>query len=170
MSTFRKDETKQVWQHSYFEQLRWKSLPRMWDLAEHLNWSVLLLIVVVPLAENRWCTRNQCHPLEDCIYFLVGLRGYIFLCGYRSNMNCEWYFCFKTRKIAPFPPKRIVSVAELSIAPTVFLDASPHQASGTWQTIRLKNRKEMGKILMHEQSNEECQSHASYSLLMTRTA
>lgn len=41
------------------------------------------------------------------------------------------------------------------------LSASPHQTSGSWQIIRLKNKTGVGETLMHGQSNEECQSHAS---------
>lgn len=40
-----------------------------------------------------------------------------------------------------------------------FLDASSHQASRIRQTVKLKNGEGMVEILMHEQSNEECQSH-----------
>ena len=137
-----------------------KSLPLMWGLAEHLNWSVLLLIMVDPLAENRWCMRKQCCPLEDAVSFSVGLRGYIFLWGYQLNMDCKQRFCFKSKKNSSIPSKENHVSSRALYCSHCFPDASPHQASGTWQPIRLKNRKGMGEVLMHEESNEECQSHA----------
>lgn len=122
--------------------------------------------------DNRWCMRKQCHSLEDGICFSEGLRGYIFLCDYWITIEYELQviLLLQNKKNSSIPSKENRVSSKALCCSRCFLYASPHQASGTWQTIRLKSRNGMGAILMHEQSSEECQSHTCYRFSMTRMA
>lgn len=137
----RKKEIQQVCQLSYLQQLCWKSLPRMWDLAEHLKWSITLLIMVVPLAEDRWHMRKHAVLLQMvCISYQDWEMTYL-----SATINRIWTasdtFASKQGNSSIPSKEHHVSSSALYCS-HCFLDASHHQASGTSQgNIKLRNRK-----------------------------
>lgn len=155
MSTLRKKEIQQVCQLSYLQQLCWKSLPRMWDLAEHPKWSIALLIMVVPLAEDRWHMRKHAVLLQMvCISYQERWHIYLRL---SIEYGLQVTLLLQSKEIAPFRPKSIMSAAVFSTAPIVFLmlhvirPQGPLRETSNWET-----EKQRRNILMHEQSNKEC--------------